>query len=250
MNNGIYAAATGMLTQSRVLDVTANNMANIDTAGYKRDRLLTSTFGEHVVSRYENNMAYAADGTVIGSQSHGAIPAEIVTDTSQGVMETTDRNLDFAIMGEGYFSVESEDGEAAITRSGRFHTDTEGYLRTESGYYVLGENGRIQLTGGDVSAASDGSLLSNGQDVGKFAIVVPDEGAATTKIQDSLLTQQNGTGTFSGRVLQGVVERSNVDMVEEMTSMMQASRAFQSCAQAVKILDTISQKTSNEIGKL
>lgn len=249
MNNAIYAAATGMLTQSRVLDVTANNMANIDTAGYKRDRLVASTFNEHVVSRYENG-ASQTSATEIGTQTHGAIPAEIVTDTSQGTLETTDRNLDFAIMGDGYFSVESEDGTAALTRNGRFHTDTEGYLRTESGDYVLGENGRIQLTGGDVSVSGDGSLFSNGENVGKLALIAPDEGAAATKTQDSLFAEQNGTGTFAGRVRQGVIEKSNVDMVEEMTNMMQASRAFQSCAQAVKILDSISQKTSNEIGRL
>jgi flagellar basal-body rod protein FlgG len=244
MNNGIYSAATGMLSQGRALDVTASNLANINTAGYKRDRMIISTFGEQTVNRIEGGK------TEIGTHTHGATASEIVADPSQGVLEVTGRTLDFAILGEGYFSVETAAGEPAVTRDGRFHIDAEGYLRTASDGYVLGEGGRIQLPGGEITVGEGGALLSGGQQVGQLAITVPDAETAYTKLSDNSMAQPDGAGTFEGRVVQGQLERSNVDMVEEMANMMEASRAFQSCAQAIKILDAASQKTVNEIGRL
>lgn len=244
MNNGIYSAATGMLSQGRALDVTASNLANINTAGYKRDRMVLSTFGELTVNRIEGGK------TEIGTHTHGAIASAIVTDASQGTLEVTGRTLDFAILGEGYFSIETAAGESAVTRDGRFHTDAEGYLRTAADGYVLGQGGRIQLPRGEITVGEGGALFNGGQPVGQLAIVVPGEEADSTKLPNNSMTQPDGGGTFEGRIVQGQLERSNVDMVEEMTAMMAASRAFQSCAQAIKTLDAASQKTVNEIGRL
>lgn len=244
MNNAIYSAATGMLSQGRALDVTASNLANINATGYKRDRMVISTFGMQTVNRIEGGK------TEIGTHTHGAIASEVVTDTSQGALEVTDRTLDFAILGEGCFSIETSAGEQAVTRDGSFHTDAEGYLRTASDGYVLGGNGRIQLPNGEITVGEDGTLFGDGQTVDRLALVVADGEAQYTKRSDNLMEQQDNAGTFEGCIVQGQLERSNVDMVEEMTAMMTASRAFQSCAQAIKILDTVSQKTVNEIGRL
>ncbi|MEA5064533.1 MAG: flagellar hook-basal body complex protein, partial [Eubacteriales bacterium] len=123
MNNAIYAATTGMINQARTLDVAASNIANAETAGYKRDQLITSSFSERLVNRLEGQ------ATEIGAHTHGAIVGELVTDYTQGRLESTARALDFAILGEGYFSVEGPDGENAVTRDGHFEVDAEGFLR-------------------------------------------------------------------------------------------------------------------------
>lgn len=245
MNKAIYSATTGMLNRSRALDVTASNLANASTTGYKRDRLITSTFRESVALRLDGAPS------AIGADTRGAIVDEVVTDYCQGVFEATGRALDFAIAGEGYFSIETAEGQEAATRDGSFEVDPEGFLRTASGGYVLGQNGRIEVGEGAVTIDQSGIVYSDGQEVDTLAILVPGEdGIFSAKEAPNTLEPPEGEGAFTGRILQGTLERSNVDMMEEMTAMMEASRAFQSCAQAVRILDTINQKAVNEIGRL
>lgn len=247
MNNAIYSAATGLLNRSRALDVTASNLANANTAGYKRDRLLTSTFSERLAYRLE------ADGsrTEIGGDTHGAIVEEVFTDYSQGVVDDTGRALDFAIIGDGFFSIETAGGQQASTRDGSFQVDGEGNLRTATGGYVLGQGGRIQVGAGPVTIDSAGVVTSGGQTVDTLAILVPDPANNNqTKESDNVMSAPGGQGAFTGRISAGKLERSNVDVGDEMAAMMAASRAFQTCAQAVRILDAISQKTVNEIGRV
>lgn len=247
MNNAIYAATTGMLNRSRALDVTASNLANANTSGYKRDRLLTASFGEQIAYRLEED----GSRTVIGNDNHGAIAEEVFTDFSQGVVDNTGRALDFAIIGDGFFSIETASGQQASTRDGSFQVDGEGNLRTATGGYVMGQGGRIQVGAGVVAIDSSGVVTSDGQTVDTLAILVPDPANNTqTKQSQNALSQPTGQGTFTGRIATGKLERSNVDVGEEMAAMMAASRAFQTCAQAVKILDAISQKTVNEIGRV
>lgn len=247
MNNAIYAATSGLLNRSRALDVTASNLANANTAGYKRDRLLTSSFGERVAMRLQSD----GSRTEIGSETHGAIVDEVFTDYSQGVVDNTGRALDFAIIGEGFFSIETAGGQEAATRDGSFQVDGEGYLRTMTGGYVLGQGGRIQVGAGEVSIDAAGVVTSDGQVVDTLAILVPDpEGDNLTKQSGNAFTQPGGQGAFTGRIAAGKLERSNVDVGEEMAAMMAASRAFQTCAQAVRILDAINEKTVNEIGRV
>jgi flagellar basal-body rod protein FlgF len=247
MNNAIYAATTGMLNRSRALDVTASNLANANTAGYKRDRLITASFGERVAYRLE------ADGsrTEIGSDTHGAIAEEVFTDYSQGVVDNTGRALDFAIIGDGFFSIETASGQQASTRDGSFQVDGQGNLRTATGGYVLGQGGRIQVGAGVVAIDSSGVVTSDGQTVDTLAILMPDPANnAQDKLSLNALSSPGGQGTFTGRIAPGKLERSNVDVGEEMAAMMAASRAFQTCAQAIKILDAINQKSVNEIGRV
>ncbi len=245
MNNAIYAATTGMINQARTLDVAASNIANAETAGYKRDQLITSSFSERVAYRLDSRSAE------IGAHTHGAIASELVTDYTQGRLESTGRALDFAILGEGYFSVEAPDGEAAVTRDGHFEVDAEGFLRTASGGYVLGEGGRIEVGMGQVTVDQLGQIMSDGQQIDRLAIIVPgEEAAGYAKRAGNILEPPDGGNAFTGRIAQGQLERSNVDSIHEMSQMMAASRAFQSCAQALKAIDQINQKSVNEIGRV
>jgi len=247
MNNAIYTATTGLMNHSRALDVTASNLANANTSGYKRDRLITSTFSESVAYRLEQD----GSRTELGTSNHGAIADTLYTDFSQGVVDDTGRALDFAIIGDGFFSIETAGGQQASTRDGSFQLDGEGYLRTMTGGYVMGQGGRIQVGAGAVSIDERGVVTAGGQMVDTLAILMPDpENNNQTKQSENALSQPAGQGAFTGRIASGKLERSNVDVGEEMAAMMAASRAFQTCAQAIKILDAINQKTVTEIGRV
>ncbi len=244
MNAAVYAATTGLLNRSRALDVTGNNLANAGVAGFKRDELITSTFGEQVMLRADNQTAE------IGSVNHGAIGDDIFTDVSQGAMDITGRALDFAIAGDGFFVVEDEQGVQGLTRNGSFQVRADGFLVSNTGSYVLGQNGRIQIGNGEMAVNKDGAITVNGQNAGALLIVVPNDLGTMVKQANGTFQRPAGNGVFEGSVLQGKLERANVDMVEEMTDMMAASRSFQACSQVLRILDTINQKTVTEIGRL
>lgn len=243
MNNAVYAATTGLLNRARALDVSANNLANAGTAGFKRDELITSTFHEQVTLRI--------DGSVqeIGEGNNGAIGDAVYTDLSQGSLEKTGRTLDVAILGDGFFAVEDAQGGGWITRNGSFQVDADGYLTTSTGAFVLGPNGRLRVNSGELAISETGEITVNGQNAGSLLIVVPQNPDALEKQANGMFTRPAANGVFEGRIMQGHLERANLDMVEEMANMMAASRAFQSCSQVLRILDTVNQKTVNEIGR-
>lgn len=245
MNNAVYAATTGMLNRAKALDVTANNLANAGTAGFKRDQLITSTFNEQVLYRLEGGLQE------IGADNHGAIMDELHTDASQGLLDSTGRYLDLAIRGDGFFSVEDGAGAAGLTRNGSFRVSDGGFLVTASGAYVLGENGRMQVGAGDILVNEAGEVTAGGNYVDTLLLVLPQDPNVLQKQADGTLDNPGGVGgaAVRGTVMQGYLERANVDMIEEMTAMVSASRAFQSCGQVLRILDSVNQKTVNELGR-
>ncbi len=243
MNNAVYAATTGLLNRARALDVTGNNLANAGAAGFKRDELITSTFNEQVMLRIDGS------AQEIGESTHGAIGDAIYTDLAQGALEATGRTLDLAIAGDGFFAVQDARGGGWLTRGGSLQVDADGFLTTSSGFFVLGQNGRIQLDAGEIAVSKTGEITVNGQNAGALLIVVPQNPDTLEKQANGLFTRPAANGEFQGSILQGHLERANVDMAEEMAAMMEASRAFQSCGQVLRILDTVNQKTVNEIGR-
>ena len=246
MDNAVYAATTGLLNRQRALDVTGNNLANASTSGFKRDTLITTTFGEYVAYRMINS----TQDDEIGTTTHGCIADELYTDYSQGTIEGTGRGLDYAILGDGFFSIQAANGRNGLTRNGSFQVNALGYLVTSAGDYVLGRNGRLFMGPGEVLISEGGEVSCAGRYVDTLQMVVPNNMDALNKRENNTVNNPGGNANFTGRILSGHLERSNVDMIVEMSDMMQASRAFQSCGQALRILDLINQKTVNEIGRV
>jgi flagellar basal-body rod protein FlgF len=246
MDNAVYAATTGMLNRAKALDITGNNIANVNTAGYKQQQLTTRTFGEYVTYRV------SAEGkTPIGQGTHGCIADSIYSDISQGTFQQTGRSLDLAIAGDGFFVTEDQNGNRRLTRDGNFYIDGEGYLTAASGAYVVGQNGTINLgASAALTVGADGTLSADGQYLDRLSIVVPDNAGGLAKQADGTYTYAGGTGAFTGNILQGSLELSNVDMTEQMATMIEESRSFQSLSQIVRILDTVNQKAVNEIGEV
>lgn len=250
MFKGFYNLTSGMLSQGRRLDVVANNMTNISTAGFKADRYTDSTFQEVMISRVGNKDK--TQTTELGEQSYILAPSQLYIDFDQGSLEETGLPLDFAIEGEGFFAI-SRDGEVGYTRAGSFTLDDNGNLCLAGQGQVLDNEGQpIQLPTDHIYVDKTGGIYSEGTrtyfaTLGVYAF--PDNGAL----------ERNARGLFTGGgaavsdayvIHHKRVERSNVNMVQEMVSMMTTQRALQSAAQMSKIYDQVMTKDTSELGRL
>ena len=251
MFRGFYQLTSGMLSQGRRLDVIANNMTNVSTAGYKTDRYTDSTaFREVMLSRVGNKDKVNTEE--IGPYAYILAPDQLYTDYTQGSLEETELPLDFAIEGDGFFAIEWN-GEVAYTRAGSFNLDEEGYLVLPGQGRVLDETRQpIQLPTDNIYVDEDGGIYTMANrnylaTLGVFAF------------QDNGALERNDHGLFTGGQPQAGenyvihhkwVERSNTNMVHEMVSMMSAQRALQSAAQMSKIYDQVITKDTTELGRM
>jgi flagellar basal-body rod protein FlgG len=248
MLRGFYAAGTGILGQSRAIDIAANNMANAETAGYKKDGVAMQSFGDYLVS-----LSSTAEGSAsIGRISHGAVAGTVYTAYDQGALEQTGQSGDLAILGEGFFTVRLPDDTTAMTRNGHFLVNADGYLTDTAGNLLLGQNGPIQTEGADFTVGADGEITVGDSTAGTLLISCPADASALVKIAEGLYadTGNQTSGTFSGQIVQGALEKSNVDVASEMMDLMAASRSFQSCSQILKMMDQTLAKTVGELGKV
>lgn len=247
MNNIIYSATTGMLARQKSMNITSNNLANLETAGFKSSELVLSSFGEYMTYSFDR------DGiTDIGTKTHGVIADNVYSDYEQGIITSTDRTLDFAINGDGFFNLLGKNGDSMLTRNGSFSIDDGGYLVNSAGSFVMGENGKIYL--GDVSdikVSGKGVISADGMVVDTLLLTALENTSGIKTHANGELSNTNGIRlNFMSMIVQGSLEKSNVELVDEMSSMIEDSRAFQSCSQIVSMADNIMQKTVNEIGRV
>lgn len=246
MNNTIYAATTGMLTRQKAMDITSNNLSNTETAGYKCSDLVLTSFGEYMTYKFENGKAVE-----IGTKTHGVVTGNVYNDFEQGPLYSTNRTLDFALNGNGFFTVSDANGVSTLTRDGRFNIDDNGFLVDALGSFVMGQKGTMNLGNAkDISVSEAGVISSGGNAIDSFLITVPQDTATIVKLANGQLTNPGGGLEFMGKIIQGSLEKSNVNLIEEMAAMIEDSRAFQSCSQIIKMADQIMQKTVNEIGSV
>ena len=238
MLRGLYTAATGMMVQWEKMDVVTNNVVNASTTGYKKDGLLSSTFEEVLIERtgdpYLLNMSEA-----VGPFSFGTHIDEIHTDFSEGNYESTETPGDLAITGNGFFTVETPDGER-YTRDGHFHASQEGFLVTADGYYVLGENGRVQVGSGEFAVDGQGNIAVGGEMRDALRIVQFEDPEGLRKQGNNLYYSYNGeipVGADNYKVMQGYLEGSNVDIATEMVDMITVYRAYEANQKILTMTD-------------
>jgi flagellar basal-body rod protein FlgG len=231
MLEGLYTAAAGMAAQQQRMDALSNDVANVNTSGYKRVRVGF------------RDLVYQADGPNGMRTGSGAAAVQLGRGNQQGSFQKTDEPFDLAISGEGYFQVrDANTGQVVLTRNGSFQADANGQLVTAEGDRLVPP---IQLPRGvDPSAiaiASDGTVSSAGRALGRLQLVtVP----APTGLQ------ANGNGYFSptaasggirrataASVQQGVLEASNVDLADAMVDMMDAQRSYSMASKAIHMQD-------------
>lgn len=250
MIKGFYNLTSGMLSQGRRLDVVANNMTNISTAGYKAEHYTDRTFDEVMVSRIGNKIKtpYQPLETY---QSYILAPDELYTDFSQSSFEETSLPLDFAIQGEGFFAIETLDG-VAYTRAGSFTLDNEGYLcLSELGRVLDREGNPIQLPTDKLEVDKQGNISTKtGEYLASLGVYMFEDNNALERTPYGLFTGDGAQINDEAVIHHKWVERSNVNMVKEMVNMMSTQRALQSASQMSKIYDQVITRIVNDIGRL
>ena len=249
MFKGFYNLTSGMLTQQRNLNVVSNNLVNVSTAGFKEDRYTATTFDEVMYSRVGNKMK---EYIPIGEQSYIRGSSRVYTLYDQGVMEPTGIKLDFGIEGEGFFAIQGEDGQTVYTRAGSFSLDNEGYLCFSGWGRVLNPDGEAIRLGTDkIKADGQGRIFAeNGGLLGQIGVY---------SFEDNGQLEHNDQGLFIGNGAQVVenpviywqhLERSNVDMIQQMTEMLTCQRALQSAAEVSKIYEEVMTKAATSVGQM
>jgi flagellar basal-body rod protein FlgG len=253
MVRGLYTAAAGMMAQQARLDTISNNLANAETAGFRRDEAVFRSFPEMLLWRLER------DGGPIGTAATGCVVEGVFTSGRQGGLRETGNALDIALIGDVFLAVRGGDGEVYYTRNGSFTRDGSGRLVTGAGNPVLGVvNGNLEeiyLPDGELVVDTDGALSgafsAAGEAVERLALVRSGIGQGWRKVGDSLFQgQPPAEEPDDYQVRQGYLEASNVNPVEEMVGMIAAMRAYEMNQKAIQAADVTLEKAVNEVGRV
>lgn len=270
MLRGFYTAASGMISQQRHQEALSNNVANVNTPGYKADQATLRSFPELLVQQMGGQTIGTENGSVrsltsrpIGNLNTGVYMQEGVPDFSQGPLRETNNATDMAIVegdlpdetGALFFMVESEEGGIQYTRNGNFTVDASGYLTTNTGHYILDENeNRIQPNGLDFTVSDRGVVQMDGEET-NLGIAYVANAEDVTKDTGDLLQLEGDTEDprqigvdFS--ILQHNLEGSNVDPTKSMSEMMAAYRMFEQNQHVLKAYDESMGKAVNEVARL
>ena len=244
MLRGLYTAATGMNHELKRQDAIANNLANVNTAGFKKDDMIGAAFHEELYFAIDRRSVQP-----IGTAPLGVETDQFYTHFTPGDLITTENPLDLAIMGEGYFVIEAN-GNQYLTRNGHFTRNADGYLVTDTGDLVIGEKGPIRLNG-PVEISADGMVIVNPQVVDRLLVVTPNDAASLVKEGNSRLLFTGGwTRLETPLVQQGAYENSNVNTIEEMVKMIAVTRAYESNQKVIAVADEVMNKIVNELGRV
>lgn len=257
MVRGLYTAYTGMVNQQYRLDTITNNLANSDTTGYKSEGATSKSFKEMLMVKVKDSSeGYIRRG--VGNMSLGVKIGENYTDYSQGSFRETGNTYDLAIEGNGFFSIAftNKRGEESImyTRDGSFTIDVEGALRTKDGDYVQGEGGNIYIptNASDVKVNALGQIYADDEYVDTIKMVDFEDYNYLEKYGENMYKAVGGASEtgFAGKVNQGYLEASNVNVVSQMVEMITISRAYESNQKIVQSMDSMLEKSVNEVGKV
>lgn len=248
MLKGIYTAASGMVAETIRTDVIANNLANASTTGYKKDLAVNKSFGDLLLSKLEGKEAPEE----IGGVGSGVFVDQVVPTFAFGVFRDTGNTLDLALEGDGFFAVETPNGER-YTRDGAFHLDQEGYLVTADGHQVLGENGPINLAGTNFKSIvinANGQIFVEQNQVASLRVVDFADKKALQKEGNSLWIGNGAAENAKAQIRQGTLESSNVNTVTEMVNLITATRAYEISQKMIQTQDSSLDKAVNEVGRV
>ncbi len=259
MLRALYTAATGMMAQQTQIDTTSNNIANVNTMGYKKQR------AEFADLMYQT-MEYAGTATSLNTSSPtgievglGVRPTAVTKEFTQGNFKETGNNLDMAITGNGFFQVELPDGTTAYTRNGAFKLDKDGNVVNSDGYKLIPQI-VVPADTTAISIGTDGtvSVLQAGQtqmaQIGQVQLAnfVNPAGLHSLGNNNYINTSASGDAIVGtpglngiGEIREGFVEMSNVQLVEEMTDLITGQRAYEANSKAITTSDQMLQTVNN-----
>lgn len=250
MSGGIYISAAGALNHQKKLEILTNNIANVNTTGFKEDRTTFRIYDP------ESSAADQRDSLNVGKPKRFLpLPSGTQPVFSQGAMHQTGNPLDLAIEGEGFFSIQTPDG-IRYTKNGSFNLDKEGVLVTSDGFPVLGDGGEIKIDEDDkiFTVDDEGSISVNETQIGRLKIVDFPRPYALVKIGNTLFAAKDKSlkeiTAKRFQVQQGYLELSNVDVIKSMTEMIETFRGYESYQKVIKSIDDVNGKAINDIGRL
>ena len=259
MDPALRAAATGMMAQQTRTEVIANNLANVNTAGFKRSRahfedlLYQTVQGQQVIGQPDAETAQAIQ---VG---RGTRLSAVMRLHQQGPLEMTGRNLDVAIEGEGFFQIQLPNGDMAYSRDGSLHISDQGVLTTSGGYAIQPPI-RIPVDASEITIGATGTVtVRRGNDVipteiGRIELARFANPSGLLSMGQNLLAPTAASGQpvigfpndeGMGRIQQGSLEGSNVEIVQEMVEMIAAMRAYEINSKAIKTADEMGQIANN-----
>lgn len=239
MLSGFYTAGSGILNQQRNINVIGNNIANNQTAGYRTQKMVSKTYEQNNLYRLEYGKY-----THIGEGDPAVITDVVDSIFDESYLKETESPYDIAIVGEGYFNVQGNNN-TYLTRNGNFNIDAEGYLILEGVGRVQGRNGALHVGGADYTITTHGMVYDNEHNyVDRILITQPADNADIKKMDNGFFIADNADIVENATVYQNQLEQSNVDMNEEYTSLMEAQRALQACATAMREIDAMNAKAA------
>ncbi len=256
MIRGLYTSGWSMLSGSKQIDTISNNLANVNTNGYKRDNVIFETFPQALIRRINDTRSNLNPSGKVGNVQLGNDAGEVFTYYRQGSMMKTDANTDMAIgdSPSAFFTVARPGTDGSYreyyTRDGAFVLNSQKLLTTKDGYPVMGENGSIVLESEDFSIMDDGTIVENGEIVNKLMIKDFTDTATLRKIGDNLVekTEDTEEQEFNGIVKQGYLEQSNVNTVNEMINMITVMRHYEANQKVLQAQDSTLERAVNEVG--
>lgn len=278
MFRGFYTAASGMIAQQRRTEMLTNNMANMNTPGFKAEQSSIRSFPEMFMSSVQKNHIPTEKGLNLkGLMPHGPISTgvymqETLPSFMQGQLQQTELMTDIALVDLNlpvneetgatsaiFYRLDDGNGGEVYTRNGNFTIDQDGYLTNPSGLYVLGSNGqRIQIQNEEFHVTETGVILENGAEIATISIAFADNPARLIKQGEGLFVTEDGENLVEANTVQGIaygmqqgfIERSNVDAGRTMTEMLTAYRAFEANQKVLQAYDRSMEKAVTEIGRL
>jgi flagellar basal-body rod protein FlgF len=244
MDTTTYVALSRQLVLQRQLDVTANNLANMDTPGFKLESLMVQTDPENLPTPKGSGGPAVVNFVLDGG---------VARDFSAGPVKITDAPLDLAIKGQGFFTINTPAGPR-YTRDGRFDLDANGQIVTKSGLPVLGEGGPVIIDPklGQIHIAADGTISQKDQVVGKISLVSFASLSGLSKQGDGLYDNVSNTATqaSTATMLQGAVESSNVEPMTQMTQLIKVNNAYAMVSQMLVNVSDLSRSAVDRLGRI
>ena len=250
MSGGIYMSAAGAMAYEKRMQVISNNLANINTSGFKKDK------GHFLIIDSPDSIKEDLEKKSISTGKQQPplwLQFETITDFSAGPMKHTGNPFDLALEGDGFFCIKTEQG-TQYTRNGNFSLDQDGMLVTMDGLPVLGEGGPINIEGDTFTVGVEGNISVDGNLVDTIKIVGFEKPDALEKTENSLfaIADKNEVESKAENtgVSQGFIELSNVNAIRMMTEMIEVLRGYESYQKAIKTADETTAKAINDVGRV
>ncbi|MCE3233846.1 MAG: flagellar basal-body rod protein FlgF [Vampirovibrio sp.] len=253
MLRGLYTAAAGMLATTTSVDTLASNLANVNTVGFKGNKLNFQTFPQMLISKMDGE-----GQTPVGSIMTGSKVYQSFMNFTAGSIHETGNTFDLAIHGDGFFTVKSAaDGKEYYTRAGNFTINAQGFLTTTNGDYVQGKLGNIQvkLDDGPFSITGQGNISGKGRQIDQLLITRFKDNQSLEKVTENLFQATPNSEKLPPaqvvgyKVQQGALEGSNVNPISELVNNIQGMRLYEALQKNIHMHNEALGKAVNDVGK-